>query len=99
MPNPLWIIFAKKPIAALALTCLLLGGCANFPGGCLFGVSHEDCEPAASAANQFPTDDAICRSYGFQFGGPDYARCRAAKASVQAGTKAAIDAQWWKNGL
>jgi hypothetical protein len=99
MPHPLWAIFARKPILALTAACLLLSGCANFPGGCGIGIAHEDCAPVGSAANQFPSDDAICRSYGFVPGGRDYARCRAAKASVQGETKALINAEWWKNPL
>jgi hypothetical protein len=99
MQNNLWVIFTRKPITVLLAGTLLVSGCADFPGRCGLGISHEDCAQAPGEANQFPTDDAICRSYGFKFGEPDYARCRAAKASLRDETKTAIDKQWWQNPL
>jgi hypothetical protein len=99
MRNTLWEIFTRKPITALLAGMLLLSGCADFPGRCSLGISHEDCAPSPSLANQFPTDDAICRSYGLKFGTPDYARCRAAKASVRDETKDTINTEWWRNPL
>jgi len=99
MQNTLWVIFTRKPIAGLLAGTLLLSGCADFPGRCGLGISHEDCVPAPGAANRFPADDAICRSYGLKAGTPDYAKCRDAKAAVRDETKSAIDTEWWQNPL
>jgi len=99
MQNTLWVIFTRKPIIALLAGTLSVSGCADFPGRCDLGLSHEDCAPAPEEANQFPGDDAICRSYGLKFGTPDYTRCRAAKASLRDETKSAIDMQWRQNPL
>jgi hypothetical protein len=99
MLNPLWVNFIRKPITASLATSLLLAGCADFPGRCSLGLSHEDCAPAPTAANQFPSDDAICRSYGFKYGSKDYVRCRTAKASLRGETHETINTEWWKNPL
>jgi len=93
------LAFLVKPITVVIAGNLLLSACADIPDACGFGFSHGDCPLFPGETAQFPSDDVICRSYGLSAGSASYERCRIAKASVRAETKAKIDTDWWKNGL
>jgi len=89
----------QTPVAILIAGNLLLSACSNIPDACGLGFSHGDCPLFPGETAQFPSDDALCRSYGLRYGSKDYDRCRIAKGSVRAETKARIDTEWWKNPL
>jgi hypothetical protein len=77
---------------------LALAGCANHPLDCAMGFYHSDCLPGTVAYDtvhaQTENDDAICKSYGLQFGTPEYAQCRQNAANQRSANQRAAAAAY-----
>jgi hypothetical protein len=68
----------------VALSGVLLAGCAHHPLDCAAGFYHEDCLPGTRAYEQQRQraeqdalrDEATCKSYGLAYGTEQYVSCR-----------------------
>lgn len=77
---------------------LALGACANHPLDCASGlVAWDDCLPGTKGyeirQSRLTRDDDLCKSYGLNFGTPEYAQCRVSlQNQSDANKQAAINA-------
>ena len=78
---------------------LALAGCANHPLDCATGlVAWDDCLPGTKGyeirQNKLTRDDELCKSYGLEFGTPEYGQCRVSLHNQSEANKQAALNAW-----
>ena len=75
----------------LIILTMFASGCANHPIDCSVGFYHADCLPGTAGYDNpdkfADADDKQCKSYGLQFGSPQYADCRLKLSSEHKGVR------------